>query len=104
MAKSRYAGTPLIDNRRYGTWRLPVRAFGYRELDLLDGVKTVEHVFQRGERLDKIAARYYNEESYWWLICAVNGIRYPFASGGLTPGRTLKVPVDPKDVFDKIFG
>jgi hypothetical protein len=87
----------------YGTYTFPARSNGFREQDLLDGVTTVEHVFKRGERLDHLAAKYFNEDEYWWVIALVNGINYPFASGGLVPGRVLKIPVDVKEVFAKLF-
>lgn len=103
MAKDRYSDTEIIDNRHYGTWRLPTNPGGLKPIDLLDGVKTTEHVFSRGERLDHLAAKFWNEESYWWIIALVNGIKYPFASGGLVPGLTLKIPVEPKDVLEKIL-
>jgi hypothetical protein len=103
MPKSRYAETPIIDGKRYGTFSFPVKALGFREIDLLEGVRIVEHEFKSGERLDHLAAKYYNEDSYWWVLALVNGIKYPFASGGLTPGRILKIPVEVRDIFDKIF-
>lgn len=103
MSKSRYLNTPVVDGRSYGTFALPIRSKGFRELNLLEGVRTVDHIFKQGERLDHLASRYFNEEEYWWVIALVNGIKYPFASGGLTPGRVLKIPVDIKQIFDKLF-
>ena len=103
MGRSRYSDTPVIDGRFYGTFRLPVRALGLRELDLTTGVRTFDYVYQVGDRVDNLAARFYGDESYWWVICLVNGVSYPFASGGLTPGRALKVPYDAKDVLDRLF-
>jgi hypothetical protein len=103
MARSRYSETDIIDGNHYATWSLPVRARGLRELDLLSGVKTQEHTFRRGERLDLIAARVWGEDTYWWIIALVNGISYPFASGGLVPGRVLKIPVNVQDILQKIF-
>lgn len=103
MSKSRYSRTDVIDNHHFSTFSLPVLARGYRELNLLEGVKTQEHVFKRGERLDHLAARFFHEEQYWWVIALVNGIAYPFPAGGLIPGRVLKIPLDVKDIFDKLF-
>lgn len=103
MAKSRYTDTAVIDGHHFGTYSLPVQARGYKERNLLDGVKTFEYVYQRGDRLDKLAAKFFSESSYWWVIAIVNNIDYPFASGGLVPGRTLKIPFDVKDIFDRIF-
>lgn len=104
MSRSRYRDTPVIGNHHYTTWARPnVRALGYRQTDLLDGVKTFEYTFQVGDRLDVLAAKFLGEDQYWWVLALVNGISYPFASGGLVPGRVLRIPVDPSDVFRKIF-
>ena len=103
MSKSRYADTGLIDGNAYRTFRLPKLSAGLKNIDLLEGVDTVEYVFKAGDRLDHIAARFLGDDQYWWIVALVNGINYPFASGGLVPGRTLKVPVHAKDVLDKIM-
>ncbi len=103
MAKSRYAGTEIIDDRHFGTYRLPVRSLGLKDMDLLAGVSSFEYVFKVGDRLDHLAARFFNEESYWWIIAMVNKISYPFASGGLVPGLALRIPHDVKDVLNKLF-
>lgn len=103
MSKNRYADTEIIDGKFYGTFRLPSSNRGYTELDLLEGVKTVDYTYKVGDRLDHLAARYYNEDQYWWVIALVNKINYPFASGGLKPGKVLKIPVNVRDIFDKIF-
>lgn len=40
-------------------------------------------------RLDKIAQKYYNDSTYWWLIAIANNIINPFI---LTAGTTIKIP------------
>jgi hypothetical protein len=102
MPKSRYADTPIVSGS-YQSFTLPRRAAGYAQLDLLEGVKTTDYLFKQGDRLDHLAARYLGEDQYWWVIALVNGINYPFASGGLVPGRILKVPIDVNDVLAKIL-
>jgi hypothetical protein len=102
MSKSRYASTPIINNHHYGTFSLPVLSKGYREQKLLEGVRTFEYTIKVGDRIDHLAARYLNDENLWWVIALGNGIIYPFASGGFAPGRTIKIPLDPKDVVDKV--
>lgn len=104
MGRSRYQNTPVIDGRHYGTWRLPVRGGGFRELNLLEGVRTFEYEYKRGDRLDHLAAKHWGDSSYWWVIALVNNISYPFPSGGLTYGKILKIPFDVKDVLEKILG
>ena len=103
MSKSRYTDTPIVDGKRYGTFRRPGGRLGLKQGDLLLGVKTVDYTYKNGDRLDHLAAKFYNEDQYWWLIALVNDIAWPFASGGLTPGRVIKIPLNAKDVFDRLF-
>jgi len=103
MGKSRYSDTQLVDGKYYRSFKLPRVSAGLKNVDLLAGVKTVEYVFKVDDRLDHIAARFLGDDDYWWVIALVNGINYPFASGGLIPGRTLIIPVTVKDVLDKIM-
>lgn len=103
MARSRYSGTPVLDGKFYQSFALRANPAGLKTIDLLAGVSTIEHVFSRGERLDHLAARYFGDDGYWWVIALVNNINYPFASGGLTPGRVLLIPESVQDVLDKIL-
>jgi hypothetical protein len=102
MPRSRYADTTIIDDHHFASFKLPVRSAGYKEPDLLEGVRTFDHVIKRGERVDHLAAKFFGEESYWWIIALVNGINYPFASGGWIPGRVLKIPFNVTDVLEKL--
>ena len=52
--------------------------------------------------IDHLAAKYYNDDTYWWVIALCNNIAYPFASGGFTIGRKLKIPVDVNSILDKL--
>ena len=103
MAKTRYTDTVVLDNNHYSTWSYPVKSLGYKEIDLLENIRSFEHIIVLGERADHLAARFFGDESYWWVICLVNGINYPFKSGGWTPGRALRIPFDVKDVLDKLM-
>jgi hypothetical protein len=47
------------------------------------------HVLQRGETLDRLAARYYGSPFLWRPIADANNIRDPFS---LRPGRVLDIP------------
>lgn len=102
MPRSRYSDTKVIDGKYYASFSLPKVAAGMKNVDLLEGVKTVDYSYKAGDRLDHLAARFLGEDTYWWVIALVNGINYPFASGGLVPGRTLKIPLNARDVIDKI--
>lgn len=98
MARSRYAGNEVVDGYFYGTWKN--RALSANaEPDMLDGVRTFEHVVQRGERLDHLAARFLGDDEYMWVIALVNGINFPL---GVEPGRILKIPLDVRDILNKL--
>lgn len=103
MSKNRYSNTEIIDNTHYGTFKLPVRARGLSSLKLLTGISSTEYMYKAGDRLDILAAKFWGEDQYWWVIALVNDISYPFSSGGLIPGRILKIPNDPRDIFERIF-
>lgn len=102
MSKSRYSDTPITSGS-YQSFHLPKRSAGYAQLNLLEGVKTIDYLYKQGDRLDHLAARYLGDDQYWWVIALVNDINYPFASGGLVPGRILKVPNDVNDILGKIL-
>jgi hypothetical protein len=103
MAKSRYSDTPILDGKAFKSFLLPKRAAGLANVNLLDGVKTTEYVYKVGDRLDHLAARFFGEDQYWWVIALVNDINYPFASGGLVPGRVLRIPSSVQDVLNKLL-
>ena len=103
MAKSRHSDTQLIDGKYYRSARLPKLAAGLKNINLVSGVQTTEYVYKAGDRLDHLAARFLGDDQYWWIVALVNEINYPFASGGLVPGRVLRIPVQVKDVLDKIL-
>ena len=98
MARSRYSNTKIVDGR-YVTWRNRALESSI-EPNMLDGVIAFEHVVSVGERLDHLAARYFGEDQYYWIIALVNGIANPLA---LTPGRKLLIPTDVKQIIDKLM-
>ncbi len=98
MGRSRYSGSPVIDGNHYETWADPTIA-DYLGPDVLDGVDTVEHILDSGERLDLLANRYYGDEDYWWVIALVNRIQDPFS---LTVGQRLLIPTDVRTILSKI--
>lgn len=103
MARSRYSDTPLLDGKRYGTFRFPKKAMGWEKVNILNNIDTVEYTYKVGDRLDHLAARFFGEDTYWWIIAIVNDVGYPFASGGLTPGTILKIPINVNDVLDRLL-
>jgi hypothetical protein len=97
MARSRYATTP-IDGDHYETWTDPTRSGPFPK-EILAGVDCVDHVLSRGERLDSIANTYYGEPELWWVIAMSNRIVDPFS---ISPGMTLRVPIDVRSILERI--
>ena len=50
------------------------------------------HTVGEGERLDVIAARYFDDPELFWLLCDANQAMYPAELEG-TPGRRLAIPL-----------
>lgn len=103
MARSRYSNTSIIGKHHYATHSIPTQSLGLRAVNLLEDVRTFEYTVKVGDRIDHLAAKFLNDDQYWWVIAMSNGINYPFSSGGFKPGRVLKIPLDVKDVLDKIL-
>ena len=53
---------------------------------------------KRGESIDSIALYYYNNPTYYWMICDFNFIDDPFIE--LTEGQKIKVPTFSAVTFD----
>jgi len=49
-----------------------------------------EHQYTQGERLDQIAAKYYQNPRSWWLIPEYNPEIVDFTA--ITPGTILRIP------------
>lgn len=98
MARSRYAGNAVAEGASYATWRNPV-AEDTLGPGLIDGLQVVEHYVSDGERLDLIAAKYYGESEYYWVVCVANEIRDPFS---IQPGDRLLIPIDLKAALAKL--
>jgi hypothetical protein len=99
LAKSRYSNVPIIDGNHYATWRLPVKSAGYKTIDLLEGVQTIPYTWKIGDRFDKLAAIYYNDDEYYWVIALVNN---KFWAWGVNPGDVIQIPVDVRDILRKL--
>lgn len=98
MGKSRYTNTPVIDGNHYATWTDPL-AGNPLGPDILDGVETVDHIWQAGDRFDNLAYQYYGDQDYWWVIALANRVIDPFS---VTPGTRLRVPTAAKSIVDKV--
>lgn len=48
------------------------------------------HTVKHGDTFDNLALKYYNNPTYYWIICSFNRIQDPFMT--LKVGDTLKIP------------
>lgn len=103
MAKSRYFNTPVFGNDteplHYATYDLPDKVKGVDVPRLLQGSTTQQYTWQHGDRLDKLASRYYGDDEYWWIIALANNITYPL---GIAPGTVLTIPTDIMPVLQQL--
>lgn len=49
-----------------------------------------EHIVKNTDSYDKLALQYYNNPTFYWIICAFNNINDPFSTP--EPGTALKIP------------
>lgn len=54
-----------------------------------------QFVLSEGQRLDTVAANFYGESKYWWVIAAASGIGWQCQ---VPPGTLLKIPTSIEDV------
>lgn len=52
------------------------------------------------ERIDKIAAQYYGDGSYWWIICLANDLISPLQK--IEDGTSIRIPSSVELVIEKI--
>ena len=82
---SRYASFPYYYNTEdkkyvYGTTS-----------QIKDTIPYTIHKVKINETFDTIALDYYNNPTFFWVICDFNKIQDPYTE--LVPGTTLKIPV-----------
>lgn len=105
MARSRYfqtrllPGTEINDPAHYATWNLPASLRGDAPVDLLSDTEYVEYTWQFGDRLDRMANKYYNDDQYWWVIAIANNISYPL---GIKVGTVIRIPTSVEPVLKKL--
>ena len=81
---SRYSNFPYyyntLDKRYiYGTTKYLKNTTSYRN-----------HKIEYGDTLDSLALKYYNNPTYYWIICSFNRIQDPFKN--LVVGEFIKIP------------
>jgi hypothetical protein len=105
MGRSRYFQTPVIQGKglsepaHYLTYNLPLQYSGYPRIDLLGDSNYAEYTWEFGDRLDRIANKYYQDDQYWWVIALVNAISYPL---GIKVGTVIRIPLDINEILQKL--
>jgi len=97
MARGRYDTLGLIDGNAYETFVLE-QTNRFKQPDTFVDVSTFEYVVRRGDRLDLLAAKFLNDDRYWWAIALVNDLVAPFVE----PGDKIKIPFDVRQVLDRM--
>lgn len=97
MARGRYSRLKILDNNQFETFTLE-QTNKIKEPDTFSGLSTFEYIVKRGDRLDHLAARYLDEDQYWWVIAVINNLVLPFIS----PGDKLVIPTNVNDVLERI--
>jgi len=62
-------------------------------------LKTKDFVLSDGQRLDIVAANFYGDAKYWWVIAAASGIGWQCQ---VPAGTLLKIPVSLQKIFDMV--
>ena len=89
---SRYAPFPHYYNASDDKYVTGISAY-------LDNTTTYQvHTVSQGDTLDNLALYYYNNPTYFWVICSFNRIRNPYVE--LKIGQQLKIPAMSNIKFD----
>jgi len=97
MARSRHAKLEILDGNQYETFKLE-QTNKIKAPDTFEGIRTRQYVTKLGDRLDLLAAKFLNDDEYWWTIALINDIVCPF----LTPGQKIRIPFSAQDVLDRM--
>lgn len=55
-----------------------------------DSTLFTTHVVKQGDTFDTLALEYYNNPTYYWIICSFNHIQDPYSE--LVPDTLIKIP------------
>jgi hypothetical protein len=107
MPASRYIGTrivrpnlPIGRTERERLEKEGMSTFASYPAKIFENEVTLHHTLQMGERLDKLARKYFSNGRYWWMICIVNGIIDPINDEKLKPGASLKIVTNPDLIIE----
>ena len=102
MAISRYESLNIVRDEQSGKRRIGMFPPIFAD-DLKDDENDVFIEFTDGDRLDALAANYFGDGRYWWVICLLNDISLPFGST-ITPGTILRMPTNVNKILSIIEG
>ena len=54
------------------------------------------HIWSRGDHFYNLAAKYYGDPTYWWVIAWYNGTP---TEGDITPGQMIYIPINLEDAL-----
>ena len=97
MPRSRYDRSRVLDGNHFETFTLE-QTNSTREPDTFLDVEVFKYLVKMGDRLDHLAAKYLNEDRYWWVIALVNNMILP----EINPGDKILIPVSVKEVLDRL--
>ena len=95
MAVSRYSFAKRLSKNDK---RILVRVttnFNIKKAVEAGAVSVKTHILEEGERLDTLAAVFYGESEYWWVIASASGIGWGLQ---VPPGTLLSIPIDLNEV------
>ncbi len=105
MARSRYVNNPTVQDvssnepQHFLTWNFPIDLAGFAPIDLLKDTDYIEYSWRLGDRLDRLASKYYSDDQYWWVIALVNSVSYPLS---IKVGTVLRIPKDVNPVLQRL--
>lgn len=88
MAFSRYRSAPVLNlGNQYGTSRAIAAVRQGVKLGTVPIVTTI--TVDEGQRLDHLAALYYQDSRYWWVLAAASDVGWGLQ---VPPGTLINVP------------
>ncbi len=84
--------------KRVNQYNTPV--YGYPSIEAIANTQRVAHHWTAGDRYWKLAAKYYNDMSYWWVIAMFN--QKP-TEAHCNVGDTIYVPLPLEEALN-LFG
>ena len=99
MAVSRYDNFARIrsSNKDY----LRMETFPSIKAEDLENIPHSIVVWKETDRMDIMAQDFFGDARYWWIICLMNDLVFPF-SYELLPGSLIKIPNDVNTILSLV--